>query len=380
MAEKRNFNYKVADAQGTTVLPLAPERFDYARYADYEAELLERNRAFWQKDQGVAVYRRFRVPECFSYDCRDMRRSLELQLAALSASVDYKADVPNFLEPWYGIGTIASAFGIDYHWSPGQAPGMKAAFQNVAEALARDVVPIAETPIGQHTLEMIEYFMEKTGGRLPMSLTDTQSPMNAASFLIEINNFFMAVYDDPEGLKRLLDTMADLLIEFTRKQRELIGGALVWPGHGFASSRAWDGLGMSDDCIVMFSDEQYLEFAAPAMVKVGRAFDGTVFHSCGNWSAKAEAVRSLGELKMVDGAFSPETDPDPNEANAVAAAFAGTGIAVNARIVGDVDSIADAMESLARPGMKLVVVTYCDTPEEQAMAYDRIHAACTDLD
>ncbi|MBE7560745.1 hypothetical protein HS125_18100 [bacterium] len=370
---KRSFNYKLADAQGTAVQPIAPERFDYAAYRDYEAELLERNRAFWRSDAGVAVYRRFRVPECFSYGCRDMKLSLELQLGALARSMEYPADIANFLEPWYGIGTIASAFGVDYHWTPGQAPGMIAPFKTVAEALQRQPVPIAQTPIGRHTLEMIEYFLDKTGGRLPMSLTDTQSPMNAASFLVEINNFFMSVYDDPEGLSRLLSIMADLLIEFTKKQRELIGDALVWPGHGFASSREFSGIGMSDDCVVMFSDEQYLTFAAPAMVKVGEAFDGTVFHSCGNWSAKAEAIRSLGKLRMVDGAFSCQTDPDPNDAEAVAQAFAGTGIAVNARIVGDPATIEEQLAKLARPGMKLIVVTYCETPEEQAAAYARVH-------
>ncbi len=372
---KKSFNYKVADSQGTAVQRVAPENFDWAAYQDYEAALLEKNRRFWQSQQGVAVYRRFRVPQCFSYDCRDMQLSLQLQLGALEASMQYEADIANFIEPWYGIGTIASAFGVDYHWEPGQAPGMKAPFKTVAEALQREATPIHQTAIGMHTLAMIEYFMEKTGGRVPMSFTDTQSPMNAASFLIEINNFFMSVYDDPDGMKRLLDIMADLLIDFTRRQRALIGDALVWPGHGFASSREFNGLGMSDDCVVMFSDEQYLEFAAPAMVKVGEAFDGTVFHSCGNWSSKAESIRTLGRLRMVDGAFSCETDPDPNQSEAITSVFANTGIAVNARIVGDVEAVEEELVKLARPGMKLIVVTYCETPAEQAEAYAKVHEA-----
>ncbi len=36
-----------------------------------------------------------------------MKKSLEWQLGALKKSMEYKADIPNFLEPWYGIGTIA---------------------------------------------------------------------------------------------------------------------------------------------------------------------------------------------------------------------------------------------------------------------------------
>ena len=29
---------------------------------------------------------------------------------------------PNFLEPWYGIGVVAGAFGVPYVWKEGQAP------------------------------------------------------------------------------------------------------------------------------------------------------------------------------------------------------------------------------------------------------------------
>ena len=34
------------------------------------------------------------------------------------------------------------------------------------------------------------------------------------------------------------------------------------------------------------------------------------------------------------------------------------------------------VRELWKPGMKLIVVTYCKTPEEQAYVYDRIHEIC----
>ena len=89
-----------------------------------------------------------------------------------------------------------------------------------------------------------------------------------------------------------------------------------------------------------------------------------------------EAVKQIPNLKLVDAAFSPQTDPSPNPPEAFAQAFADTGIVVNARIVGNCETVIDYVRRLWAPGMKLIVVTYCKTPQEQAEVYDNIHKIC----
>jgi hypothetical protein len=264
------FNNALVDSQATQVTPIKPEHFDFDRYEDYTAEWDSLCSDFWNKASGVVVYRRMRVGECFSYGCRDMKRSLELQLGALEKSQCFLADVPNFLEPWYGIGAVASAFGGDYVWPEGNAPALKTRFTLIDEVLACDPVEISETPIGRHTLNMIEYFMEQTKGRIPVSLTDTQSPLNMVGHLYPLDQFFMDLLLEPEKVLRLFDLLAGLSMRFNEKQVRLIGPALASPGHGFASSVRWTGLGMSDDNAVMISPEQYpgypVETAVAAMV------------------------------------------------------------------------------------------------------------------
>ncbi len=373
---KEQFNYTLKDAQATTVTPIAPENFDIQKYADYEQKLQERCADFWKKDSGVLVYRRMRVGEVFAEDSADMKKSLAWQLGALEKSMLFKADVPNFLEPWYGIGTAAAAFGKDYIWEPGQAPAVNGKFETTEQALNYAVKNIAETPIGKHTLNMVEYFLESTKSRLPMSYCDVQSPLNVAGNIIDTNNFLTDFYLAPEIVSALLDKIADLLIDFTTLQKNLIGSALASPGHGFASSRAFSGFGMSDDNAVMISTEHYKEMVEKSFATLGNAFGGSVFHSCGNWSDKAQYIAGIAKLKMADGAFTLGTDPAPNPTEPFPAAFAGTGIVLNARMVGDVHLIEEKVRQLWAPGMKLIVVTYCATPEEQAEAYDRIHEIC----
>lgn len=373
---KDEFNSSLADSQATAVTPLTPEQFDTEAYADYAAGLDARCKALWEAPSGILVYRRMRVKEVFAGDCRDMEHSLHWQLGALKQSMKFKADIPNFLEPWYGLGTVASAYGFGYIWEKDLAPAVDGKFASTAELLAAPCKPVAETEIGRHTLDMVEYFLDKTKGRIPMSYCDVQSPLNTLSNIIDSNQFYMDFYLDPDSMKKAMDRTADLLIDFTRAQQRLIGDALAKPGHGFASSRTFDGLGMSDDTITMLSPDLYVDMAVPAMAKAGDAFGGTVFHSCGNWSDKKADIVAIKNIRMADGAFSKATDPGANPTEGFADTFAGTGVVLNARIVGDPELVEAKVKELWKPGMKLIVVTYCETPEEQAEVYDRIHAIC----
>lgn len=369
----QSFDTTKRDSQGTQVAPITIEDFDIDAYADYEAALLENNRNFTQRQSGLLVYRRVRANGVFYDKCRNYEESLALQLGALKMSMNYKADIANFLEPWYGIGYIAACFGADYNWTPNQAPSVTPPFTCAEDILNSDYKPIHETPIGRHILNMEEYFLDKTKGKLPISFCDIQSPLNMLSYLIPITDLFMEIYDDPESVAKAAELTGDLLIEFLKKQQELIGECLARPGHGFASSRAFTGAGMSDDNSIMLQPDDYLELFKPTDEKIGSAFGGTVYHSCGTWENKIDMVKQLNHLTTVDGAFTIETDPSPNNPSIFAEGFSGSGVVVNARAVGNVEDSYAAFEKLWTPNQKLIAVTYCDTPEEQALLYDKLH-------
>jgi hypothetical protein len=370
------FDITKRDSQATEVNLVSPEKFDTEKYEEYEAALLKKTEAFWKADSGVAVYRRMRAAEVFADGSRDMKYSLELQLGCLEKSMTFKADIPNFLEPWYGVGTCASAYGIDYVWNKGQAPASHYRFETLAEALQYEPQAIAQTNIGRHTLEMIDYFMNRTKGKLPLCFTDSQSPLNTSTLIVNTSDMLMNVLLEPDSVKIFLDKLAGLMIDFVAEQKKIIGDSLANPGHGFASARNFDGYGQSDDNIVMLSNDSYLDCAVPSFEKVGLAYGGTVLHSCGNWSDKLPLLDKIKKLQMIDAAFSLETDPSPNPALPFAETLAGTGIVLNARIVGNLEVIEQTVRQLWRKGMKLIAVTYCPTPEEQEQAYNIIHEIC----
>lgn len=367
------FDTTLRDSQGTRVTPVEPEKFDLDAYKDYEERLLERNRKFRDEDRGLLVYRRVRADGVFYDKCRDYRESLALQLGALKSSMAYEADIANFLEPWYGIGYIASCFGSRYRWLPEQAPSVEAKFTSSREILESDFVPIAQTPEGRQNLEMIEYFMDRTKGKVPVSFSDVQSPLNMLTYLLPVTELFMEVFEDPEGLKEAAGLLSRLLTDFLKEQKKIIGDSLASPGHGFASSRVFSGVGLSDDTSIMISAEAYQELFQELDEQIGSAFGGFVYHSCGNWEKKIPMVKGFRNILCADGAFSIETDPSPNAPEAFADAFEGTGIVLNARAVGDEEHSFRSFEKLWRPMQKLICVTYCKTPAEQERLYRRLH-------
>lgn len=371
--EEDAFNFNLADSQATVVNPVQPADFCIDEYADYADDLDERCDKFWKADEGVLVYRRMRVKDVFAQDSRNMEKSLCWQLGALKESMKFKSDIPNFLEPWHGLGTVASAYGFGYLWEEGQAPAVDGKFASVQELVDAPFKAVKDTEIGKFTLDMTRYFKEQTKGRIPMSFCDVQSPLNTVSNIIDSNQFYLDFYDNPEAMAIAMNRTADLLIDYTREQQAIVGDALARPGHGFASSRMFTGIGMSDDTVTMMPDDIYFDVCAPAMVKVGNEFGGAVFHSCGNWSSKKEGIVKMPGIKMADGAFSLATDPGANSTDGYAETFANTGVILNARIVGNPQLVLEKVRQLWRPGMKLIVVTYAETPEEQAFLYDQIH-------
>lgn len=373
----KKFDTSKMDTQATVVDPVKVSDFPFEAYEQYEQELTDRCRSFMGSDSGALVYRRMRVAEVFSYGCRNMNQSLEWQLGALQKSMDYEADVPNFLEPWYGIGMVACSFGIDYIWNEGQSPATKPAFQSIDEALSFDYKPVSETEVGKHSLEMIEYFLDQTRGQLPMSMGDIQSPFNNATNIVDTSNFLMSMILEPGKVLHFLDVLADLEIDFYRAQQTLIGNCMVKPGHGFASSRVFEGFGMSDDNVVMIDSPTYLDLVSPSFKKLGNAFGGPVHHSCGNFSDKITMLKKIEGLKMSDAAFTPETDPHPNPITPFVSELENSRITLNARMVGDSDTVRDTVDNLWTEGMKLLVVTFSQTPEEQKQAYEIVHNICS---
>ncbi|MFC1961023.1 uroporphyrinogen decarboxylase family protein [Chloroflexota bacterium] len=371
------FDYTRVDPWSMSVQPVEPAAFDFARYEAFALAADERYAEFMAKDEGIMVWQRVRAADVFRAGCRDMAYSLRLQMGCLTQAMDCLTDAPAYLEPWYGIGTIGSAFGGEYFWAEGQSPAMEPMYQTL-EDVPDNLAPMdfADVPIMQHTLKMIEYFLAESQGRLPMSWCDIQNPLDISTELMSTTAFMMGFYTNPEKIKRILRVLTDTLIAFTQCQSDLIGACLARPGHGFASSRRDTGLAMSSDNIIMISPDAFAEFCAAENGRVGAVFGGVGIHSCGNWAKWIDVVQQIPNIAMLDAAFSAQMDPTPNDPADWADKMANTGIVLHARPGRDPEIILAQAKKLWRPGLKLIVVSGVEDRAAQHKLYHDLHNLC----
>ena len=146
--------------------------------------------------EGIAVWQRVRVADVFRDGCRDMAASLRWQLGGLTKAHGLphrRAELP---------GTVVrhrrDRGGVRRRIRVAGGTGARGAAALPDRARGRPSwLPVRpkQAQIMRHVLAMIDYFLEETRGRIPMSWSDLQNPLNMATELVETSGFF-------DGLRR----------------------------------------------------------------------------------------------------------------------------------------------------------------------------------
>jgi len=269
-------------------------------------------------------------------------------------SMEWSDELPH-LQPWFGTGVYANAFGCEYLWREGEAPDTHVRYKRIEEARGLEMPDWRRSPVMAMVLEEIAVLKERTCGRFPIALTDTQSPCDTATLVLDTSELFTACYTEENTAAALMETVADLVIEFSRVQAERIGEGLVSrPGHVMPSLPSLTGITLSDDNMAVSSPQINETFALRFDLKIAKALGGVVLHSCGVWDHTMRKLRAP-EVIGVDCAVDRAWDPTPMTPEAVGDALEGTGVIAKARCGGTPGEITGAIRALARPGMRIIL-------------------------
>lgn len=269
--------------------------------------------------------------------------------------LDWNDDLP-YLEPWAGVGVYASAFGCEYYWRENESPATHYRYLSMDEAKGVEYPDWRKNPIMKLVLDSIDRMNELTGGRLPIVLTDTQSPFDTATLIVDSTSFIVGCYEDPDTAKRLLGMVTDLIIEFSREQLRHIGsGNAANPGHIMVSSTAWKGISVSDDNLSFCSPEFNAEFALPYNYRLAEEFGGIAIHSCGIWAHTMAILEQSKGVLSVDCATAREADPCPNDPATVRDAMRGKGIIVKIRPGNNMEKVLSSLADIVAPDIQLIV-------------------------
>jgi hypothetical protein len=276
-------------------------------------------------------------------------------------------DLPH-MQAWFGTGVYANAFGCDYLWRLGEAPDTHVRYHSIEEVRGLPLPDWRKSPVMGMVLDGIDVLKERTRGLIPIALTDTQSPFDTATLVLDTSEFFTACYTEEETAAELMGTIARLIVEFSREQARHIGENLVSrPGHVMPSLPGLRGITLSDDNLAVSSPLINERFSLRFDQLIAEQLGGVAVHSCGVWDHTMKLLPGRGVI-AVDCAVSPRVDPTPMTPAMVRNALAGTGIIVKARCGGTREEIDEAIAGLAGPGMRLILDVARIDEEEAAYA------------
>jgi len=289
--------------------------------------------------------------------CRDRRAMLDLQLAGIAKTLSVDTDWIPYLEPWHGVGVYAEAFGCPFEWREGDSPWTHPIVKTVDDLKKLQPPTLKNAKMLNYVLDTVEYFDRETQGRLPIALTDTQSPLDNATLVCDTTFYFMSTFEYPDHIKQLLRWITDLMIESSKAQRRRMRNA-AQPGHIMWSPPDAKGISISEDNLVMIGPDFYAEFAEPYNIDLARAFGGLAVHSCGVWHKLFEPVSKTPGLFMADLCIHRGGDPNPNRFEDVLRGFAGKNTLVQIRTCIDNDNPETSfawIDQLRGPGFPMVV-------------------------
>lgn len=233
------------------------------------------------------------------YFCdKEMQLDGELEILAWRQPLDIGDLFVPHLQPYCGVTAFASPFGcrVEYleHTLPWAHPAIHSS--DPAEKVYELPLPaVTDDQLGE-MLEFTDYFVEQTGGRYPIAVTDLQGPMDTAYLVWDSTEFLIAMYTHPQEVHHLMRLVTDLIIEYVKEQRTRSPQFI--PCH-YPSLWLPDGQGIaiSDDALAVLSPKTYKEFALPYANELSEEFGGIFIHSCGNFVHQFDNLAQVHQLR-----------------------------------------------------------------------------------
>ena len=221
-------------------------------------------------------------------------RICERHLAALDD------DFVPYLTPYFGTGVLASAFGVATTFAPGRDPAAgEPCAKSAADAARLRLPDPARDGLMPRVLETAAYM--RAHGAWPVSLTDSQSPLDELVLMCGHERLYLWMYDEPAMVHDLFTLVTDAFIDWVKAQKAVTGEPLdVCRGEQGVWIPPPCGVWLADDEAVNLPPYLYEQFVAPQYARIFREFGGGVLHFCGNGVHLAPILSQLEGLRAIN--------------------------------------------------------------------------------
>jgi hypothetical protein len=233
----------------------------------------------------------------------------------------------------------------------------------------RLAMPSLDAPTLSRVFELARLLRGELGPDVPISVPDIQSPFDIAALIWNKEDFYLAVVDNPEAVKRLVEKCGELLVKFLVLFAREIGEVnFCHCPYAWAPPRL--GCWLSEDEAGCVSPRMFDEFCMPWLVDLSRTFGGLFVHCCANADPHYGSFRRIPNLRGLNRVFQ---SPGPGPA---IEAFAGETVLIQAW--SDDDFMARMLD-LARPTSRFLFNIDPGPMDVVQARYERLRKRCPKL-
>jgi len=201
-----------------------------------------------------------------------------------------------FLRNTTGTEIFAEAFGCKVRYRDDNMPSAIPLVNNSKEAARIKMPSIYDGALSQ-IFEIADTVKEKAGKNALMGLPDIQSPMDIAALIWDKNDFFAAMYYDPQAVKELEKMTCQLLIDFLDEWFKLYGSEFI--AH-FPRYHMYKGISVSEDEIGSVSTDMFNEFFLEGLNELSDRYGGIGIHCCANARHQWDNLKQIKNLKLLN--------------------------------------------------------------------------------
>jgi len=267
-----------------------------------------------------------------------------------------------------GTQVFAAAFGCPVHMYEDSNPCALPLVARAEEADRLDVPDLCDPPLDR----LFEYgalMRERIGPDVPISVPDIQSPFDIAALIWRKEDLYVAVLDEPDAVKRLVDKCHILLERFLHEWiRQFPECSLAHCPNAWAPPEL--GMWLSEDEAGAMSTRMFEEFCIPGLARLSEAFGGIFIHCCADADHQYDAFGSLPNLRGVNRVFQA-SGPGP-----AIEAFSGQAVLMQAWTPEDQ---IHQMLDMALPDTRFLFNLDAQPIDQAKRTYERLRERCPRL-
>jgi uroporphyrinogen-III decarboxylase len=200
------------------------------------------------------------------------------------------------LSPYTGTEIFAEAFGCKVHYPDNNMPFALAKYKDIKEASALKIPNLHDTPL-DNLFEMARRLLQKAGDGATLHLPDIQSPLDIAALILNKEEFYVAMLEEPKAIHELTAKTKELLTAFLDEWFAEFGTSYI--AH-FPSYYMEGGVTLSEDEVGAFGSGMFEEFVLGTLNEFSDRYDGIGIHCCANSEHQWQNFAKVKNLRLIN--------------------------------------------------------------------------------